>query len=509
MNDRVLVQALRADDPGALAALFDSHAESIYRYCWSLLRHSDNAQVALRDTFIAAHAHAGSLSDPSRLRPWLYALARRECLRRRLAAPAGDAGDAGAEEARPGTGADADLWADAHLWAGADADLRVMAWNATRSLPAAGREILELSAVHGLSARDVAAVLGMPPRQVETARDEARRRLRDAVTAEVLAAKGPYDCKVRAAVLTGFTGRLTPRMREELVQHLPECATCSPHHARQVSESKVFELLPPVTVPGALKVRVLSYFADPELTPYRRYVARRSGALDAGGFPLAADRKARRWPHALACALAAVATVVALGVIFTSFGGGPGGLPGVASAALPTGPVVHLPSGPPTAPDARAPGQQAPDGSRAAVQPVANASPAYPVGMVHSSVPASPPTAWPTHGSVATSAAATPPRTPPGKGTPSLTPPADPGGPPDGRPREHQSRGPGGTPCPTGKPTRTPPPRPTRTPRPTPSATPPVTAKPTATPTPTPTATTTAGPTTSAPAPTSSGSTAP
>ncbi|WP_101790599.1 RNA polymerase sigma factor [Nonomuraea indica] len=491
MNDRVLVQALRADDPGALAELFDSHAESIYRYCWSLLHHSDNAQVALRDTLIAAHAHAGSLSDPGRLRPWLYALARRECLRRRLGAPAGDAG---AAEPRPGTGA--------------DADLRVMAWNATRSLSAADREILELSAVHGLSVREIAAVLGLPSRQVEAARDEARGRLRDAITAEVLAAKGPYDCKVRAAVLTGFTGRLTPRMREELVQHLPGCATCSPHRSRQVSEAKVFELLPQVTPPGALKVRVLSYFADPELTPYRRYVARRSGALDSGGFPLAADQKARRWPHALACALAAVATVVAMGVIFTSFGGGAGGLPGVASAALPTGPVVHPPGGPPTAPDARAQGRR-PDGSQAEVLPVANASPAYPVGMVHPSTPASAPVAWPTHGAATTAAttgAATPPRTPAGSGTPSLTPPAHPGGPPDDRPREHQSRGPGATPCPTGKPTRTPPPRPTRTPRPTSSATPPASATPTVTPTPTPTPTT---PATGAPAPSSSGSAAP
>ncbi|MDF2708741.1 MAG: hypothetical protein K0R62_4393 [Nonomuraea muscovyensis] len=489
MNDRVLVQALRADDPGAPGALFDAHAESIYRYCWSLLLHSDNALVALRDTLIAAHAHAGSLSDPSRLRPWLYALARRECLRRRLAAPPGDTG---AEEPAPG--------------AGADADLRVMAWNATRSLSAADREILELAAVHGMSVKEIAAVLGVPPRQVEAARDEARQRLRDAITAEVLAAKGPYDCRQRATILTGFTGRLTPLMREELLQHLPACEICSPHRSRQVSAAKVFELLPQVTPPGALKIRVMSCFADPELKPYRRYVARRSGALDGAGFPLAADRKARRWPHALACALAAVATMVALGVIFTNFGGGPGGLPGVASAALPPGPVAHLPSGspggPPTGPDARAPWQPAPEGSQAVVQPVANASPAYPVGMVHSSAPASAPVAWPTRDSAATSAAATPPvTTPPGRGTPSRTPsrtpPATPAGPPDDRPRDHQSRGPSATPCPTAKPTRTPPPRPTRTSRPTPSPIP----TPTVTATPTPSVT----PTTPTPAPTSSG----
>ncbi|MFD2357381.1 RNA polymerase sigma factor [Nonomuraea ferruginea] len=87
MNDRVLVEALRAGDPGALAALYDAHAESVYRYCRCLLRDADSAQVALRDALIAAEAHAGLLADPGMLRPWLYALARSECRRRRIAGP--------------------------------------------------------------------------------------------------------------------------------------------------------------------------------------------------------------------------------------------------------------------------------------------------------------------------------------------------------------------------------------------------------------------------------------
>ncbi len=87
MNDRALVEALRAGDPGALAALYDAYAEGIYRYCWFLLHNTDSAQVALRDVLIAAEAHAGSLADPGMLRPWLYALARGECMRRRIALP--------------------------------------------------------------------------------------------------------------------------------------------------------------------------------------------------------------------------------------------------------------------------------------------------------------------------------------------------------------------------------------------------------------------------------------
>ncbi|WP_162795092.1 RNA polymerase sigma factor, partial [Nonomuraea lactucae] len=390
MNDRVLVQALRAHDPGALAALYDAHAESIYRYCWSLLLNSDYAQVALRDTLIAAHAHAGSLADPGRLRPWLYALARRECLRRRMAEPPGAGSGIGAG-ADPGTG----------TGAGHDADLRVMAWNATRSLRAADRELLELSAGHGMSTSEIAAVRGVPPRQVEADREEARQRLRDAITAEVLAGKGPYDCQRRAGILAGFSGRLTREMREQLVQHLPGCETCSPHRSRQVSEAKVFELLPRVSLPDALRVRVMSCFADPELAPYRRYVARRSGALDGDGFPLAGDKKVRRWPQALACALAAVATVVALAVTFTSFGGG-GGRPGIASAVFPTAEpsAVEQPLRPlPNDPDAHP-------------RPISEASPAYPVGMIRSTAPVTAaPDGLPTRGTPTASASTPAPAT--------------------------------------------------------------------------------------------------
>ncbi|WP_336207510.1 RNA polymerase sigma factor [Nonomuraea sp. LPB2021202275-12-8] len=331
MNDRVLVEALRAGDPGALAAMYDTHAESIYRYCWSLLHDTDSAQVALRDTLIAAQAHAASLADPGLLRPWLYALARGECLRRRMAAPPGTAQvlDGAPAPVDPG-----------------DGDLRVMACDAVRSLPPADSEMLDLAARHGLSMPELARVLAIPPRDMEAVHDEARDRLRDAITAEILARKGPYDCPQRGRILTGFTGDLTPDMRAQLVAHLPRCETCSPHRTRQVSTAKVFELLPQVKLPDPLRVRVLSCFVDPELFLYRRYVARRSEALDAAGFPVPGDRMPRKWPRALAGTVAAVATVVAIALIFDYFGKEVGGLPRVATVAFPPAgdpPGVTLP----------------------------------------------------------------------------------------------------------------------------------------------------------------------
>ncbi|MET7327391.1 sigma-70 family RNA polymerase sigma factor [Nonomuraea sp. NPDC005650] len=468
MNDRVLVEALRARDPGALAAVYDTYAESVYRYCWSLLLNADSAQVALRDTLIAAEAHAGALSDPDRLRAWLYALARAECLRRRAAAPPGPA-EALAKAPPPHDPA--------------DADLRIMAWNAVQSLPVADREALELTHRHALPAPELAQVLGT--RQVEQVLEGARERLRDAITAEILAMKGPYDCPRRAAILAGFSGELTQEMRERLVRHLPRCETCAPHRTREVSPAKVLGLLPQQPLPDALRLRVMSCFVDPELLPYRRYVARRTGNLGAAGFPVPARRNVRGWPKALAGALAAVAAVVAIVLVFQQFGTEGSGVSGVATAAFPaTGepPAVRLPwrSHPPDAP--------------VTADPVLDNTTTRPIGVT--GVPMLVPSVEPVRDSVRTSspgrtsstrAPSSPPEPaepqpptylpPPPPAPPSHRPPA--GGPPHDPPT--------GNPPPSAPATRTPCPTPTPTPTQTPTqpSTPPPTTTPTTPPSPT------------------------
>ncbi|TMR10193.1 hypothetical protein ETD86_40640, partial [Nonomuraea turkmeniaca] len=425
MTDRALVEALRARHPGAPAALYDAYAEDVYRYCWSLLLSADSAQVALRDTLIAAEAHAHALTDPDRLRIWLYALARVECLRRRAAAPPG------AAEAL----AEAPALDDP-----ADADLQVMAWNAVQGLPVADREILDLSIRHELPDPELAQVLGVPIRQVEQAMEAARDRLRDAITAEILARKGPYDCPRRAAILSGFSGELTPGMRERLVRHLQQCDSCAPHRSRQVSATKVFELLPRTALPHALRIRVMSSFVDPELVPYRRYVARRTGALGAAGFPFPAPKNVRKWPQALASALAAVAAVVAIAVIFQVMGREGVGLSGGATAALPT-------TGEP--PPIRVPRQSEPQNVPMTVEPVVNVTGSLPV-QTAGSTPRG--TLWrpPPIGSSAPA--------PPWAGSPVQTsPPQQPGERPTWRPPAGQPPGKPGHGAPPGNP------RPTRT----------------------------------------------
>src|SRR6266508_935022 len=81
-SDAELVSAAMAGDRGAFAAIYDRYADRLHDFCWSLLRDRDEAADATQDAFLVAAERLGQLRDPERLRPWLYAVARSQALRR-------------------------------------------------------------------------------------------------------------------------------------------------------------------------------------------------------------------------------------------------------------------------------------------------------------------------------------------------------------------------------------------------------------------------------------------
>ena len=56
MNSPEIVAALREHAPEAPGELYDSQADSLYQYCWLMLRNRETAQVAVRDAIVAAEA---------------------------------------------------------------------------------------------------------------------------------------------------------------------------------------------------------------------------------------------------------------------------------------------------------------------------------------------------------------------------------------------------------------------------------------------------------------------
>jgi hypothetical protein len=87
MQDQELVAAIVAGDPDGIAEAYDRYAAPLYAYCSFMLPGPDDeAAAVVRDTFLIATSRLEGLRDPGKLRAWLLAVARSECLRRRSAA---------------------------------------------------------------------------------------------------------------------------------------------------------------------------------------------------------------------------------------------------------------------------------------------------------------------------------------------------------------------------------------------------------------------------------------
>src|SRR5262249_44386924 len=81
-TDAELVRAAAAGDRDAFGGIYDRYADRLHDFCVGMLRDSDSAADCVQDVFCTAATRLSQLRDPDKLRPWLYAIARSEALRR-------------------------------------------------------------------------------------------------------------------------------------------------------------------------------------------------------------------------------------------------------------------------------------------------------------------------------------------------------------------------------------------------------------------------------------------
>jgi DNA-directed RNA polymerase specialized sigma24 family protein len=261
MNDPRLAAELRSSSPDALPELLDVYGDRLFSFCWTLLRNRENAQIAVRDALIAATAHAGRLIRDEWLGSWLYCLARAEC-RLRAAVPGRDADE---PAVRPGRD---------------DADSRLMAWRAVTSLDVDELEALELDCRHQV---DLGLILGLPPADVDVLLGQARGSLERALTAEIVVARS-HGCPDRAVVLAGWTGVITPSIRDRVLEHAATCPVCGPHLPRRVSAARVFAQLPAPELSPLARLEILGFVSDPRMSAYQEFAASRAAEVTGSAF---------------------------------------------------------------------------------------------------------------------------------------------------------------------------------------------------------------------------------
>jgi RNA polymerase sigma factor (sigma-70 family) len=335
MQDRDIVAAIVAGQPGGLAAAYDRYAQPLHAYCCTMLGEPSDAADAVQDTFVIAAAKLGGLRDPSRLRPWLYAVARNECHRRlrgrATAAPLDDADEMA--DSAPDIGAAAEK-----------AELRQLVRSALGGLNPGEREIIELNLRHELDGAELAAVLGVPRNQAHALASRARTQFETALGALLVARTGQDACPYLATILDGWNGELTPLLRKRINRHIENCAICDERKRHELSPAALLSLLPVALLPIGLRRELFRLVADrsPVGAEHRDLVVRRAGPWRPDGFPAPAGglpplRRTFSRTALLTGAAAAAVLLLAGGVVFAAGLMHHGGPAPAALAATPSG----------------------------------------------------------------------------------------------------------------------------------------------------------------------------
>lgn len=329
-----------------------------------MLRESADAADAVQDTFVIASSKLSQLRDPTKLRTWLYAVARNEChrrLRRREITP-------GLDEVPDVTDESADVGGNAER-----AELQRLVHDALIGLNANDREVIELNLRHEFEGAELAEALGVSRNHAHAMLSRARNQLKTSLGALLVARTGSQSCETLGAMLASWDGKMTVLLRKQVNRHIENCDICDERRRRELAPAALFSLLPLAALPPGLRARILRLCADssPSAVSYRNSVSQRAGSFDAEGFPpLVVLPGGGSWlavrRNALVAVPSAAALIVAVVVILAL--AATGSSPAKTSAAGAAGPVVTTSSGPgpSVSPGASASGGVSPSGSASA-----------------------------------------------------------------------------------------------------------------------------------------------
>ena len=285
MRDSEVVAAIVAGDPTGLAEAYDRYAGPLYVFCQAMLREPADAADVVQDTFVIAAPRMSALRDPQRLRPWLYTVARNECLRRLRARSL----QAPLEEAPEVTDEAADVAADMEK-----AELRALVREALPGVGPAEQEVLDLQLRHGLAGSEVASVLGVSRNHAHALMSRARVQLEASLGALMVARTGRQDCPELNAMLDGWDGRLTVLMRKRVHRHVERCAICLRRREQEMTPAMLLGIAPVLALPmmaaalpATLRDQVMQavFGSSPAAVAHRAALGRTPYSFGHQGFP--------------------------------------------------------------------------------------------------------------------------------------------------------------------------------------------------------------------------------
>ncbi len=225
-----LLERSRGGDPKALEELLGRHQAQIYRFGMKLCRNPDDAADVVQETLLAMARGIRDFRGASSLSTWLYTVARSHCIKKRRRSKFAPSGEESLEQ---GGAREALALVDPAKLpeeALAGRELEAALERALGKLDPMYREVLVLRDGEGLTAPEVAEVLGLSVQAVKTRLHRARLAVREEL-APLMEIPATTDAASSCPdVLTTFSRHLEGEIDSDVCatmeKHLDACPRC-------------------------------------------------------------------------------------------------------------------------------------------------------------------------------------------------------------------------------------------------------------------------------------------
>jgi len=247
LEDSDLALRVADGDRDALAAVYERYADRLYDFCHSMLRDRDEAADAVQQCFLIAAEKMGSLRDPTKMKSWLYAVAKNDCLRRlRRRSKEVIDGEAAEGESTPLSGERTDV-----------ESLQELVWSAAKGLAPKDQALLDLHVRQGLNGQELADAVGVKVSNVYVMVNRLKAQFERAMGALLVARLARKDCPDLETILDDSGDEFTSLVRKRVARHIEGCEVCEDNRRRLASPLALLAAVPMVPAPLFLRDRAL------------------------------------------------------------------------------------------------------------------------------------------------------------------------------------------------------------------------------------------------------------
>jgi RNA polymerase sigma factor (sigma-70 family) len=226
----------------AFAALYEQHALEIHDFLLRTVRDAAAAEDLTQMTFLRAFERRNTLSDPGKVRPWLFSIAHHLALNQLSRSRPTEDIDARYELAAPQMGPEAEVIAQ---------ESAELVWAAARSLEPRQYAVLDLATRHQMTTPEIAQALDVESSHAAVLVHRAREALGSAVQ-QLLVARRRTHCDRLAELVPAGVSELTPEQRASVDHHMRRCPNCQAMAARLTEPAAILGGIAIVAMPALL-----------------------------------------------------------------------------------------------------------------------------------------------------------------------------------------------------------------------------------------------------------------